>query len=970
MVTRASGALVGRVRELEALGRALDATHAGRGSTVLITGEAGIGKTRLASEVARRAGEVGFEVMLGRSMDLVGAELPYQPFVDALRRGGHSLRLDARPPGSQLTVFEEALALLAERAAATPVLLILEDLHWADNSTLDLVIFLSHNLDGRRVLLLATYRADEPSVADRLHRLADGVRRSGSVLPLDLGPLTGDELADLLHAHGDALPTALTAAVIARAEGNPFFAEELAAAAGDLNGQLPPGLRSLLLRRMTKLDGATRDLLRLAAAAGHEVSYPVLRATGGLAEGDLRESLRQAVEHGLLVAEQASGTFRFRHALLAEAVYATILPGEREDLHARLADELARGPAPPTAELARHWAVAGRASEALVASVDAADQAEAVFGLAEALAHVERALVLWHAVPDAGHLGKWSLADLCSRGAELASQVGAAGRAVELARRAIELCGPRNTHRAALLQVRLGEYLYETGEDEAALAALARAVEMVPARSPTAEHAYVLGSLAGGLMVSWRHADSLPIGERALGLARGVGAGEAEVRALTVVGSDLAYLGRGEEGLVHLNQALKLAEEIGDYWGLDRAYVNLTDVLTMLGRPGESARLGLEGLDVLRRHGIESAVLGANTVEALFAIGEWAEADRLSAAALRSIPDSFRPFLCLFRVALELGRGEVEPAREHLRDALPARGQDRGQGIYEILVAELALCEYRWMDADRAVDSALAMVRSGHAQQLRVWYCAKGLRAQAELAALARARRDADAVGRSFERSRELITVAREAEASATTPNAAAWLALAEAEYARACDAQRPELWSAAAAALDRVERGPLAAYCRRHEAEALVAAGASRTEAGGPLREAYAVAIRLGAGPLVREIELLAQRARIDVAVRDAPPTGTVPSAEEVLGLTAREAEVLELLARGRTNREIAATLVISVRTAGIHVSHILRKLGVPNRLEAAAIAHRLAATAGHPERSRSPTTSDDEASATTLRK
>ena len=962
---------VGRVRELGELGRALEAARAGSSTTVLVAGEAGIGKTRLASELAARARDAGFEILLGRSIDLVGTELPYQPFVEALRPLGGLPQVDGEAAGSQLRLFEDTLGLLGEWAAAAPVLLVLEDLHWADTSTLDLVVFLAHNLDDRRVVLLGTYRADEPSSAARVRRLADGVRRSGAALLLELGPLEREELTALLEARADAPPpVALADAIVVRSEGNPFFAEELLAAASEGSGELPRGLRELLLQRTAQLDAATHGLLRVAAAAGRDVAYPLLRAVSGLPEPQVRESLRRAVEHGALVAVQATGSVRFRHALLAEAVYATILPGEREDLHARVADELARGPAPPTAELARHWAVAGRASEALVASVDAADQAEAVFGLAEALAHVERALVLWHAVPDAGHLGKWSLADLCSRGAELASQVGAAGRAVELARRAIELCGPRNTHRAALLQVRLGEYLYETGEDEAALAALARAVEMVPARSPTAEHAYVLGSLAGGLMVSWRHADSLPIGERALGLAREVGAGEAEVRALTVVGSDLAYLGRGEEGLVHLNQALKLAEEIGDYWGLDRAYVNLTDVLTMLGRPGESARLGLEGLDVLRRHGIESAVLGANAVEALFAIGEWAEADRLSAAALRSIPDSFRPFLCLFRVALELGRGEIEPAREHLRDALPARGQDRGQGIYEILVAELALCEYRWMDADRAVDSALAMVRSGHAQQLRVWYCAKGLRAQAELAALARARRDADAVGRSCERSRELITMAREAEACATTPNAAAWLALAEAEYARACDAQRPELWSAAAAALDRVERGPLAAYCRRHEAEALVAAGASRTEAGGPLREAYAVAIRLGAGPLVREIELLAQRARIDVAVRDAPPTGTVPSAEEVLGLTAREAEVLELLARGRTNREIAATLVISVRTAGIHVSHILRKLGVPNRLEAAAIAHRLAATAGHPERSRSPTTSDDEASATTLRK
>ena len=146
----------------------------------------------------------------------------------------------------------------------------------------------------------------------------------------------------------------------------------------------------------------------------------------------MRESLRQAVEHGVLVAEQATGSFRFRHALLAEAIYATILPGEREELHARLADELARSGAASPAELAPHWAAAGRSTEALAASVEAARQAEAVFGLAEAHAHLERALALWHAVPDAAELAGLDLAELCAWTAELASQVGAAPRAVEL----------------------------------------------------------------------------------------------------------------------------------------------------------------------------------------------------------------------------------------------------------------------------------------------------------------------------------------------------------------------------------------------------------------------------------------------------------------------------------------------------------------------------------------------------------
>ena len=429
------------------------------------------------------------------------------------------------------------------------MLLVLEDLHWADTSTLDLVVFLAHNLDIRPVLLLATCRADEPSSAERMRRLADGVRRSGSALVLELGPLGREELAELLAAHaGHPLPAALTDAIAARSEGNPFFAEELLAAAGEQSVELPQALRDLLLQRVARLDHPAQGMLRLAAAAGREVGYPLLRATAELPGGALRDSLRAAVEGGVLVAEPQTGSFRFRHALLAEAIYATILPGEREELHARLAEELARSGAAKAAELAPHWAAAGHAAEALVASVEAARHAEAVFGLAEAHAHLERALALWPAVPGAAGLAGLDLAGLCAWSARLASHVGAAPRAVELARRAIELVGTEDPHRAALLQVGLGEYLFEIGSNDAALAALERAVELVPAEPPSAERAYALGSLAGGLMVAWRYAESLPISEQALALARGVGAGEAEVRALTVLGGDLARLGRRRGG--------------------------------------------------------------------------------------------------------------------------------------------------------------------------------------------------------------------------------------------------------------------------------------------------------------------------------------------------------------------------------------------------------------------------------------
>ena len=945
MEARASAAFVGRARELGELARALDSARARTGTTVLVAGEAGIGKSRLAFELSRLAREAGFEVLLGRSIDLVGTELPFQPFVEALRPLRTAWQADGRAPGSQLGVFEETLALLTERAASAPVLLVLEDLHWADTSSLDLVVFLAHNVDDQPILLLSTYRADEPESGERVRRLGDGVRRSGSALVLELAPLGREALAELLEAHADQpLPAALTDTIATRSEGNPFFAEELLAAAGEGSAELPPGLRDVLLAREHGLGRPTQNLLRLAAAAGRDVEYSLLCAAAALPEAQVRDSLREAVAQGVLVAEPGASVFRFRHALLAEAIYSTILPGEREELHARLAEELARSDAATAAEIAPHWAAAGRSTEALVASVEAARQAEAVFGLAEAHGHLERALALWPAVPNAAELVALDLAELCARGARLASQVGASSRAVELAPQAIELLA-EDPHREAILHVDLGEYLYELGSDDAGFAELERAVEIAPAEPPSPERAYALGSLAGGLMIAWRHRESLATAEQALEVARQVGAGEAEVRALTVIGTELAHVGRGEEGVACLRQTLELAEEIGDHWGLDRAYVNFTDALAMLGRPRESARLAQAGLEAMRDYGIDNQLLVANRIEALHASGDWDEADRLSTGALRSITTSFPWALLVARALVESDRGEFDAARAHFEAAEPSLHRAGRPGLHDGWLADLALWEHRWADADAAVGRGLANAVRPEAAPIRVELSAKGMRARAELAALARARRDADALHERLERARKLRAVAREAaaESSGVTPNATGWLALAEAEYVRACAELRPDAWSNAATTWDHLERPPVAAYCRWRQAEALVAVGASRTEASVPLREAHAVATRIGAKPLLRELELLAQRSRLDLAVSEDELPARRRGLEETLGLTPREAEVLTLVARGYTNREIAAELVISIKTASVHVSHILAKLDVPNRREAAAIAHRL---------------------------
>jgi DNA-binding NarL/FixJ family response regulator len=975
MAAWANTALVGRLPELELLEEQVGQAAAGRGGTVLVAGDAGIGKTRLVTELGARARAAGAQPLVGRCIDLVGAEVPYLPVTEAVRPltaredvrellgsarelrwllpgaalGEEPTRRRGGAARSQLGLLEELLALLDTAAAAEPVVLVLEDLHWADNSTLDLVALLAHNLGERRVLLVGTYRADERPANDRLRRLVTGLLRAGVATRLELGPLGREELEALLLDRGGArLEPALTEAIVTRSEGNPFFAEELLAAAGRGGVDLPHVLRDLLLQRVAQLDTKSQDLLRVAAAAGRDLPYPLLRAVADVPEGELRQALRSAVDHGVLVGDQAAGTFRFRHALLAEAIYLTLLPGEREELHARLAAELARSPRRVAAELAQHWAAAGRMPEALVASVAAAHEAEAVFGLAESLQHLERTLELWDFVPGAAELVGLDLAALLVWTAEVASQLGAGPEAVELVRRAIAL-GVDDAVRAALLHESLGRFLIGSGSYEAALAAFRTALDLVPAEPVTSERVHVLAAFGHALMLGWRHDESREVCEQALELARQVGARRAEFRALAVLGVDLAYLGRAEEGLGCLWEALRLAEDEGVPDDLGRAYTFLTDVLTMLGRPRESVQVAATGIALARQHGREHGgdmPLVVNLMEALFDLGEWDEAGRVGAAAIRAGGAVWPDQRLVARAALDIGRGDFDRARADLQAALTTVQDDkRGLAAFDITRAERALWERRWDDAEHAAGDGLRRLPAQEAALLRVQLCAQGLRAQAELAALARARRDGETLTDRLQQARHLLDTARAAaiEAAAVTPTAAAWRSVAEAEYDRARAHPNPRSWEEAAAAWEALQRPPIVAYCQWRQAEALIAAGASAADAAVPAQAAHAVAQRLGARPLQQEIQQLAQRARLELAP-PSHPTDHGSGLGELLGLTPREAEVLGLVARGYTNRQIAEQLVISVKTASVHVSHILAKLQVQNRVEAAAIAHRVA--------------------------
>jgi len=451
--SHADDGFVGREPELARLEQALDAATAGCGATALIAGPAGIGKTRLTGELAGRARRRGATVLTGRCIDLVGASLPYFPLVEALRplRGTRVLEgleelhrlLPGSPPAttssrnggeSQLHMFEELRTALERLGAAAPVVLVLEDLHWADSSTLDLLAYLAHAVRDCRVLIVATWRHDVVRQDEPVQRLASGLRRRRDAFTLKLGPLTREELATLVWRMSDEpLRPELVESVCTRAEGNPFFAEELTAAALRNEAELPELLQDALLAGFARLHARTRAVVRCAAAAGRAVSPAVLTAAMPLGKAEILGALREAVDHGVLVPDRSSGSYRLRHALIAEAAYATLLPGEREGVHERLARALASDGA-RAGELAEHWIAARRPEEALLASLEAAREAEAVSGLSEALRHLERVLDLWDHVPRAEELAGVAMPALLGWAGELAGGSGATGLGVVEAR--------------------------------------------------------------------------------------------------------------------------------------------------------------------------------------------------------------------------------------------------------------------------------------------------------------------------------------------------------------------------------------------------------------------------------------------------------------------------------------------------------------------------------------------------------
>ena len=983
----ASPTFVGRIEELQALEAARRRAADGAPAVVLVGGEAGVGKTRLVAELTDRWVADGTRVLAGGCVPVGDGGLAYAPIAEALRDltsedGVAAVRelvgpswaelarilptlgepASSLPPGpaAQLRLFELLLRLLGRLSEQTPVVLVVEDLHWADQSTRDLLVFLVRNLRRERLLLMATYRDDEPGPS-RLGGYLAELDRGGPVQRLELPRLDRAETAaQLTGILGTAPAVDLVDGLFARSEGNPFFTEELLERVRAGSATLPTTLRDLLQGRIEDLPEPAQQALRAAAVAGGHVPHRLLAAVAGLDKAQLDGALRAAVAHQLLTNHEDG--YQFRHALLREVVDAGLLAGERARLHAAYAHALtewpelsAGSPAAAAAELAIHWDAAGELDRALLARAQAGLAAEQAHAFPEAQRHYERALQLWERVPDPGQPAGLDQVDFLTRSADVAAFTGAVKRAVGLLEDALARVDPAiEPVRAAVLLARLGDRRHVAGDEAGGLAAFEEAEQLLDGAPPSAERARVLAGHAYALGVSLRYKEAIPYFEEAIACARAVDARVEEATLLRMLAIGLGMVGQPDRAIALALEARRIAQAIGDVENVIGTYVAVTLVLGWVGRDRDALEEAQQGYRRARELGLERATgsLVANSLAfSLLHTGRWAECEWLTGELLAGDRwDAFQ--LHNARGTLLARKGEFTAAREQLDLALrlsPSFYRD----FAWLALCELALWEGRHDQGATALTEGLRFWAERDAEGMYPfvscsWY-SLALRLEGDRAEHAAARRAVQEVAEARRRASsilvELDRLAAAPSPQARYPIVTAHLQLSRAEQSRLEGRSDPDRWRAVAAAWDRLERPFEAAYGRFREAEALLADGASRQQAEPVLRAAHQTTIALEAVPLRREIELLGQRGRLHLEepVDMTASSNVLPSPAASLGLTRREAEVLALVAEGRTNRQIGQALFITPKTAGVHVSRILAKLGVTGRGEAAAVAHRL---------------------------
>ncbi len=968
------GRIVGRTAELSQMRALLAESVSGQSVVLLVSGDAGVGKTRLLSELSAEAAGRGFTVLSGRCAELADT-VPYLPLADALRGaaaggaadGSLQCALSARPvlarllpdreitrqpgdlPGiAQQQLFGAVLGMLTELAEDTPVLLVLEDLHWADRSTRDLVTFLSRMLRTERIVLVLSYRTDDLHRAHPFRAVVAELQRLPSVTAIAVRPLGPAAMAQhLMQLARGTLDAATIDQVIRRAEGNAYFAEELLATSSAGN-ELPAGLAELLLARTVDLSAPAQQVLRAAAVAGRRVDDELVMLAAGLMAVEYETAVREAVARQLLVPDGANG-LAFRHALLREAIYNDLLPGERTRLHARLAEllseehRLADVPG-SAAELALHCLASHDIPGAFAASISAGREAERLAAPAEAHRHFDQALSLWERVAEPEKLGRMSRGKLAFKSALSAADAGEVGQAVKQLRRLIgplEDAAEPDLYLLCRVKERLGYFLLDVDEEGEALAVASEAVDVLPAEPPTWERARALATHARTMLSNGSIGPAKARAKEAAEAASAAGAPWVEADALATLSGVSERMGQIADALATSSKAVELAEG-SDMEGVElRARTLLARVQLESGDLAAASQTAHLGVDLAERTGLRMAPFGLDLQYlhylAHYADGDWDHAQQIAdrfAVRVASVAEARLSAMALF---IDVARGgpRVAERRTWLEPYMTA--DLMAEYIAKGLLAEDA---YWTGDLPTAVQEAWATIRASTA-----WsegYAPQVIRpAAVALGALADQARHARATGHQAEAdafaadATELVEAARSGAASkpAIGVDARGWLARAEAEWCRASGDNDPAHWRVVIETFgsDFVYE---TARSRWRLAEALAEAG-QRDEAQEQWLQAADAAERLGATRLRAALTDLGRRARLGGG-----PASAV-GASPLSVLTSRELEVLTLVAAGHSNREVGSELFIASKTVSVHVSNILAKLGAASRTEAAAIAH-----------------------------
>jgi DNA-binding CsgD family transcriptional regulator/tetratricopeptide (TPR) repeat protein len=968
-----SSHFVGRVGELAELEVAVREATAGRPAL----GEL---EHRLAL-AGEHDGEPAPLVLRGDGVEQADGELPYAPLLSALRPllREHHPALDAltsgsraqlatilpglddggrprddRPdPSGQLRLFEAALELIDRLSESGPLVLILEDMHWADRSTRAFVAFLARSLRQERVVLVLTYRSDELHRRHPLRPLLSELERLERARRVELEPFDrgelGEALADILGAQPDR---PLIERLFARSEGNPLYTEELLAAGLDGRGAAPQSLRDAFLGRIERLSLDAQRVAR-AVAVGRALDEPALAAVTALERDPLQAALREAVAEQVLVTEQHA-RFCFRHALLREAMYDDLLPGERGQLHIALARHLEQlqGAADDvelerSAAIAGHYAAAGDQPAALRSTIAAALAAQRVLAHGEAADLTERALELWPRVSEPERVAGLDHVELLSRAARAHAVAGDRTRAEVLLNEALrELDPERDPARYAALLARLSRTIWSLNRGAEAVETAERALAMLPDDDPGAVRPLLLAWLARTRFLRGRFRQAAGDGEVALEAAVRAGDRLAETEVLNTLGMARVALGDVEEGVGLLRRAIQTARDNGDVDSLTTAYSNLADMLSVAGRTDDALATAQEGMACTPRHYSRGHDWMTLTLSELsFEAGDWSAARKYlspSPSRLAGIAFMFRQ---LREAELALGVGDEEVAQgclESVAQLVSVSAEPQWIGLFGSLQGEL-LARRRELDGARAaVEEALDRMELCTDDVMRIArVSAVAVRVEADRAQRARDLRQP--AGRKDALTRARIHVERlSAAAQEGGPVERARLAQGRAELARARGRSAHKEWAKAASAWEAVRRPYPVALARWREAEAHVAAG-ERTAAGVASGEALARAQALGSRWLADEVQALAERARLELGSEASPAAVVSDPARNPFDLTPRERQVLSLVAEGATNRQIGAALFMAEKTASVHVSRILAKLDVSSRTQAAAVAHRL---------------------------